>query len=342
MDRAMFDSTFIAGGNKRRSAQISTPTGGSRSDYYCIGCYQEEFVRNDYRPDLSFASLSVDNCTAFCRESGYPFAGISNGTVCTCGCELKFFNHSRTLNSTDCGIPCPGDPERRCGGWGKALVYIATSPQPSTTRACYACNQTILSESCDYVKCVVFSAAVGSALTLVLSVVTTCCVRRWKRRPASQTNSWSATFPPHTADANRGSAVDSPSTHKTATLTSLGRIFSPRRKEAYALHDPAIKANPCESTEMQQHIYQSQIYATPNPAAEQVGEYATLPGSSCREAAPHLYMYDTVKGSDYECILSNEDDIEGEKCKSYPDLKEMEEEESNSPVVGNESCDTAS
>ncbi|XP_071496746.1 uncharacterized protein [Diadema antillarum] len=320
--------------------ELMSPCPSILADGFYIGCYQEECVRNDYRYNFSPESLTSDNCTTLCGESGYLFAAISNGTDCTCGYQFMCFNHSRRLNLTgNCGIPCPGDNERFCGGWGKVLAYIVSSSTKNTG----ACEQTSAAASvtssktlttdassqqielCDCAIHAVFSAAVGSILTLVIFLVVTCCiVRRCKGRrkvdhtTACQTNSGSATFTPQKMEVSELQARTerlSDMEQRASTSSSPDGGLSIQISDTPVSQNLVIEANPDEYQKLH-HAYQKQIFVTRNPDEEQEDAFAVLPESCYNrlsEEVPHIY--DVLDGDDYRCFLSNESDTLDEKWK---------------------------
>ncbi|XP_072170154.1 uncharacterized protein [Diadema setosum] len=339
-----------------------------------IGCYQEECVQNNHQ--FSFGrSLIIDNCTAFCRESGYRFAGISNGTECTCGYEFECLDHSHRLNLTDnCGIPCPGDNEQWCGGWGKILAYIVSSSiNISTAGACDEPNEQPFEWHYKYY--VVYFAA-GGVLILVINVLTTCCIiRRCKRRrtvaltASYHADSEPATFTPHMTEVNLNAMIDSPLRSSTlpartgrangiasaaSSFSSRSHTLSSRRNgSTAALQTSAIDDDDSggEYTQLQ-HSYQKQIYMTPfagnsirakgegsaRPAERQDDTCAMLRAGACyseeRLATPHLY--DVLEEGGFGHALDNGINNEGAECSSYTDVEDTlyEGERNRTGTVG--------
>ncbi|XP_072170159.1 uncharacterized protein [Diadema setosum] len=325
---------------------------------YYIGCYKADCVRNDHRFNRT-SSITLDNCTASCRDGGYPFAGISNGTVCTCGYEFKCFDSSQSLNLKDnCGIPCPGDPKHRCGGWGKALVYIVSYSNISTPDG--ACDEQP-EQTFNWLDYVVYFAA-GGVLILVVNVLATCCiVRRCKRRrtvaltASYHARSEPATFTPHMTEVNLNAMIESPLRSSTlpartgrangialaaSSFSSRSHTLSSRRNgSSAALQTSAIDDDDSggEYTQLQHH-YQKQIYMTPfagksirakgegsaRPAERQDDTCAMLRAGACyseeKLASPHLY--DVLEEGGFGYALDNGGSNEGAECSPYTDMEE--------------------
>jgi hypothetical protein len=64
-------------------------------------------------PVATLSSLSPQLCTSLCRNAGYSYAGLQNGTRCSCG---DVFGSYGPALSNLCNIECPGDNSQRCGG----------------------------------------------------------------------------------------------------------------------------------------------------------------------------------------------------------------------------------
>ena len=62
---------------------------------------------------------TVGSCTSRCRESGFAYAGLRNGTQCYCGHLQPTDNAAWKVRTHHCDVGCPGttDKDRElCGG----------------------------------------------------------------------------------------------------------------------------------------------------------------------------------------------------------------------------------
>ncbi|KAH9505703.1 hypothetical protein Btru_055548, partial [Bulinus truncatus] len=87
-----------------------------------LGCYSDEISDPDlpYVPiQDSFASVSPASCVAHCYRQGYHYAGVENGTKCSCGNTYGMYG-----KSDDCSVLC-NEPysDSVCGGESSNLVY---------------------------------------------------------------------------------------------------------------------------------------------------------------------------------------------------------------------------
>lgn len=106
------------------------------SDYTALGCYTDDtsFRAVSYRQDqLSSNSLTTEACLTACGNQHLPFAGTEFGGECYCG--YRILGASVPAPSTDCNMPCTGDPTGTeiCGGPARLNVYeakILESTQP--------------------------------------------------------------------------------------------------------------------------------------------------------------------------------------------------------------------
>ncbi len=94
----------------------------SKLDY--LGCHGNATLDRFTRALPDSANNSVLGCTGRCRLAGYTYAALVNGTGCRCG-RLQPITRLRR-EASECDAPCPGEPERECGGRGRvdrANVY---------------------------------------------------------------------------------------------------------------------------------------------------------------------------------------------------------------------------
>uniref|UniRef100_A0A2C9K8W0 Uncharacterized protein n=1 Tax=Biomphalaria glabrata TaxID=6526 RepID=A0A2C9K8W0_BIOGL len=87
-----------------------------------IGCYKDENADPDLPyspPQDSFASISPASCIGHCSRQGYHYAGVENGTQCSCGNSYGMYGPSQ-----DCSMLC-SDPysDSVCGGPSSNLIF---------------------------------------------------------------------------------------------------------------------------------------------------------------------------------------------------------------------------
>ncbi len=112
----------------------------SKLDY--LGCHGEATLDRFTRALPDSANNSVLGCTGRCRGAGYTYAAMVNGTGCRCG-RLQPVTRLRR-DSAECDAPCPGEPERECGGRGRvdrANVYYV---EPEGERAPVTIKMSLL------------------------------------------------------------------------------------------------------------------------------------------------------------------------------------------------------
>ncbi|KAI9343035.1 glyoxal oxidase N-terminus-domain-containing protein [Zopfochytrium polystomum] len=96
--------------------------------YKYLGCYNDVLVDAqgaDHRALswqwIAAGTLTVGTCLQHCRQFGYDFAGVEYGRECYC--DTSIYPLAAVQPSTDCGIPCEGDPSQICGGVARLNVY---------------------------------------------------------------------------------------------------------------------------------------------------------------------------------------------------------------------------
>jgi len=67
--------------------------------YMYLGCFEDSATTPDVSgPRVTLPELTVDKCATQCRSSGYPYAALQMGTMCSCGNEYGTLGPSiRTL-----------------------------------------------------------------------------------------------------------------------------------------------------------------------------------------------------------------------------------------------------
>ena len=110
--------------NKASMAIRAAPTIVSVADGYAyIGCYTEGTggLALTGPSEAPANAMTVEVCTAFCAQGGYPYAGLEYGQNSFCGYGLS--NGSTNVRDNQCGLPCSGDNSEVCGGEGSLTVY---------------------------------------------------------------------------------------------------------------------------------------------------------------------------------------------------------------------------
>ena len=89
-----------------------------------LGCFKdvaERILPTALDPDLDNTPA---RCGERCRQRGYTYAGVVNGTECHCG-RLQPFDSLKLATNDDCDTPCPGDALKMCGGSTKSSDITA-------------------------------------------------------------------------------------------------------------------------------------------------------------------------------------------------------------------------
>ncbi|KAI6190281.1 Protein xylosyltransferase [Aphelenchoides bicaudatus] len=90
------------------------------------GCYvdnSKKRVLTGFQYDLS-DSNSPEQCIQYCLRIGFQLAGVEYTSECFCGNEGDLEHASLHENATECErYECPGDKEKRCGGFNAVSVY---------------------------------------------------------------------------------------------------------------------------------------------------------------------------------------------------------------------------
>ncbi|KAI9343747.1 glyoxal oxidase N-terminus-domain-containing protein [Zopfochytrium polystomum] len=123
----------LKGANGTANVQVWAPpsvvTNSSLlNGYKYLGCYNDVIIDAqgaDHRT-LSWqwngpGVMTVGMCLQHCRQYGYDFAGVEYGHECYCDSSL--YPQSTIQASTDCAIPCEGNPGQICGGVARINVY---------------------------------------------------------------------------------------------------------------------------------------------------------------------------------------------------------------------------
>ncbi|KAF9456639.1 glycosyl hydrolase family 71-domain-containing protein [Collybia nuda] len=125
---------------------VPAPAGSAYSYYGCVAEGTFGSRRALTGPSFSQNNMTPQTCQSLC--TGYQFAGVEYGLQCFCGNSLR--NNGATgavIDSDSCGVPCAGDPSKKCGGSWTLSVYSKGStgntlpppPPPSgwTSAGCF-------------------------------------------------------------------------------------------------------------------------------------------------------------------------------------------------------------
>ena len=112
------------------SSTIATST--VKPQWSPLGCYLDSTP-----PTLSERTnivggdsvMTIERCQTACYSSGLIYAGVEAKSQCWCGDYVG----NELANSTDCNMPCAGDPAQICGGTGRINVYKGVNPSTSTS-----------------------------------------------------------------------------------------------------------------------------------------------------------------------------------------------------------------
>ena len=118
MDKAkskIYFFTFSAGHDDCPSTKIAS-----------LGCYNEGSIGLFTKSLSSDTNNTVLSCTGRCREEGFQYAAMLNGTGCSCGNLQPLSPHRQP--TTDCNVDCPGDPSEKCGGAANRINAYYVEP----------------------------------------------------------------------------------------------------------------------------------------------------------------------------------------------------------------------
>ena len=103
-------------------AALATPTGAGAH----LGCFKDP--NNPYNLD-GYLDRSDNNtpqrCIEVCRQKGFAYAGVEWSQSCLCGNSYDKFGPA-----DNCNMPCTGDPNKICGGFGSNDVYTTGIQAP--------------------------------------------------------------------------------------------------------------------------------------------------------------------------------------------------------------------
>ncbi|KAK1751311.1 putative fungistatic metabolite [Echria macrotheca] len=101
--------------------------------FYYYGCYTEPSgVRAlSSASYVSSTSMSPSDCQTYCTGLGYTLWGVEYSSECYCASALS--QGSFASFSTDCSMPCLGNPALVCGGPDRLSLYGTSPTTPAVT-----------------------------------------------------------------------------------------------------------------------------------------------------------------------------------------------------------------
>ncbi|GFZ47836.1 hypothetical protein JCM24511_05583 [Saitozyma sp. JCM 24511] len=116
--------TTVAGGTPTATA---LPSGWV--SYGCSTDQDSPRVLNG--PSVASDNNTISGCTSSCASQGYTWAGVEYGRECWCGSSALI----NPTNSSNCNVPCSGDPWAKCGGSYAIEVFFGPSTVPEVPGA---------------------------------------------------------------------------------------------------------------------------------------------------------------------------------------------------------------
>ena len=72
--------------------------------------------------EITKLSLHGFRCRKYCNKEGYIYYGVQSARKCFCG--NNYPDDNKMTDESSCDKDCPGDPSFKCGGSGKANIYL--------------------------------------------------------------------------------------------------------------------------------------------------------------------------------------------------------------------------
>ena len=110
------------------SASTPVPSSGNSSapqGWTSLGCFADDKSQRVLPGPTTnlLQTMTISQCTDFCQQNGYEYAGLEYKSECYCGHDAP------TEQSNACTDPCAGDASTMCGGWNAINVYHASDSQ---------------------------------------------------------------------------------------------------------------------------------------------------------------------------------------------------------------------
>ncbi len=87
------------------------PLAGGTGSY--AGCFPDDATRDLNGYNFSANNMTIESCSATCKQNGFSYAGTQFGSYCFCGNTVGRIG---AANESLCTNPCSGNPAQICGG----------------------------------------------------------------------------------------------------------------------------------------------------------------------------------------------------------------------------------
>ncbi|MBJ6725035.1 WSC domain-containing protein [Geomesophilobacter sediminis] len=102
----------------------SAPAGGY------LGCFKDDSRRDLKEKEWSDGKMTPTLCINYCRDEGFPYAGVQYGSQCFCGNRYGKYGQ---IPEKNCKTACAGDSDLDCGGtWANAVYAVANASAPAS------------------------------------------------------------------------------------------------------------------------------------------------------------------------------------------------------------------
>ena len=89
----------------------ATPPAGGAGSY--AGCFPDDVTRDLNGYNFNANNMTIESCSATCKQNGFSYAGTQFGSHCFCGNTVGRIG---AANESLCTSPCSGNPAQICGG----------------------------------------------------------------------------------------------------------------------------------------------------------------------------------------------------------------------------------
>lgn len=111
----------------------TVPNFPSTSTYQSIGCFTDIYTTalsqrdTELKPEVG---VTIERCEFLC--SGFRYFGLKSGTTCYCGDTISV--DTQAAPTSQCSVPCNGNPAQTCGGTNAYLSLYAPPMYPDCGR----------------------------------------------------------------------------------------------------------------------------------------------------------------------------------------------------------------
>lgn len=131
-------SSLLTIWNDTSSATTQPATGTTKGSIAYNGCYTEGSSRLLNSAHYANASVSVDQCAAYCQAGNFAYIGLEYSGECYCGNTPP--PKSQSAAESTCNMPCKGNTAQMCGGSSRLSVYNNTLYVPTRSPASVKVN----------------------------------------------------------------------------------------------------------------------------------------------------------------------------------------------------------